>query len=88
MKRIDLDALILILFIALLTLLVMYAMTYDNYGIYKDVILTFISLFSFIILIFDRFIRKKDNVSDNYFFIPTRSTIIASPLLSAPPRQK
>ncbi len=59
MKRIDIDALILILFIALLTLLVMYAMTYDNYGIYKDVILTFITLFTFILLVFDRFIRKR-----------------------------
>jgi len=59
MKRFDLDAVILILFITLLTLLIMYAMTYDNYGANKDLILTFISIFSFFVLIFDKFFRKS-----------------------------
>ncbi|HPQ55273.1 MAG TPA: hypothetical protein PK253_18625 [Spirochaetota bacterium] len=59
MKRLDLDAIILILFITLLTLLIMYAMTYESYGDHKDLILTFISIFSFFVLIFDKFFRKS-----------------------------
>ncbi|HPB83539.1 MAG TPA: hypothetical protein PK200_15975 [Spirochaetota bacterium] len=59
MKRFDIDAVILILFITLLTLLIMYAMTYESYGDNKDLILTFISIFSFFVLIFDKFFRKS-----------------------------
>lgn len=59
MKKFNIDTLILILYIALLTILIMYALTYDNHGLYKDFILTFIAIFSFLTLIYDKLIRKK-----------------------------
>jgi competence protein ComGC len=46
--KIGLDSVILILFISLLTLLIVFALTYDNQGVYKDAVLTFISVFRFL----------------------------------------
>ncbi len=59
MRKPNIDTLLLILYIALLTILIMYALTYDNYGIYKDFLLTFVAIFSFLTLIYDKLIRKK-----------------------------
>jgi|GEM_PF-6496116 len=59
MKFFDLDSAILLTFIAFLSLLIMLALSYDNLGVYRDTLITFITVFSFIVLIFDRFVKKK-----------------------------
>ena len=57
--KFDIDALAIIFFSATLTLLIVFALTYDSYGVYKDLILTFITVFSFVILLFEKIFKKK-----------------------------
>ena len=55
------DNILIILFISIITILIILGLGYDSYGIYKDILITFISLFSFLLLLFDKF-RKKWNI--------------------------
>ena len=52
------DNILIILFISIITILIILGLGYDSYGIYKDILITFISLFSFLLLLFDKFRRK------------------------------
>ncbi len=53
------DNILIVLFISIIALLVILALNYDSYGIYKDTLIMFISIFSFILLIFDRLRKRK-----------------------------
>ncbi len=57
MKKL-LDRFVLILFFSILSLLIMLLLTYSKSDMVKDLLITFISIFSFLILIYDKLLNK------------------------------
>ena len=54
MRSYILNIILVLLFIAIITILINLALTYDTLGIYKDFLITFIAIFSFILLLYDK----------------------------------
>ncbi len=57
------DVIILLLFASCLTVLIMFFLTYDELGYYKDAVITFITIFSFVLFIYDR-LKKSHNKNE------------------------